>query len=263
MSNGSESESPKRTVSAPPPPRRRAEVNLDDEPNSVGHHAHRLNLAGFASTASAPMAPVFEPSPPVAPVAVMVPGAAAVLSLHGELVGPDTAMVSDPEAAGPDSSTLPDAAATESGSVPARRSRRPSSHSSGERPASGMAKVTVQLPNRVIDRLRVWTASTGRTNADAVLTAYLNYLSTVERRFAPTPEDRRRAELGLPPLAVAPNVVAKDAAGRRGQIGLYVRSTAIAQVDQAAAKLSISRSELVTALLDLEFGDAASGPGSS
>ena len=66
---------------------------------------------------------------------------------------------------------------------------------------TGMTKTTVQLPNWLVGRLRAWRRATGRSNADAMLTAYLNRLQAVQERHAPADDDPRRAELGLPPLA--------------------------------------------------------------
>ena len=86
--------------------------------------------------------------------------------------------------------------------APAVGDRGPRAVPEGRRvSATGMTKTTIQLPNRLVGRLRAWKAETGRSNADAVLTAYINQLEAVRTRHAPTDEDKRRAEFGLPPLA--------------------------------------------------------------
>ncbi|MDH3367603.1 MAG: hypothetical protein OEO17_07140 [Gemmatimonadota bacterium] len=117
-----------------------------------------------------------------------------------------------------------------------------------------MTKTTVQVPNHLVDRIRSWTAGTGRSNADAVLTAYLNHLDAVRERFAPTPEDRQRAELGLPTIASKTPPSADTAEQRRVQVGLFIQAAALEKLDASAKELVLTRSQLVTELLNAELG---------
>ena len=138
--------------------------------------------------------------------------------------------------------------------APAVGDRGPRAVPEGRRvSATGMTKTTIQLPNRLVGRLRAWKAETGRSNADAVLTAYINQLEAVRTRHAPTDEDKRRAEFGLPPLA-STSPQADTAEERRVQVGLYVRAAAVDEVDATATELGLSRSQLVTELLHAELG---------
>ena len=124
--------------------------------------------------------------------------------------------------------------------APAVGDRDPRAMPEGRRvSATGMTKTTIQLPNRLVGRLRAWKAATGRSNADAVLpptsmrcplTAYINQLEAVRTRHAPTDEDKRRAEFGLPPLA-STSPQADTAEERRVQVGLYVRAAAVDEVE--------------------------------
>ena len=116
----------------------------------------------------------------------------------------------------------------------------------------------MQIPNYLVDPVRNWTTATGRTNADAVLTAYLNQMDPVRERFAATAEDEGRAELGLPPLASTGPSVTDAAEHRRVQVGLFIQSGALEKLDASAEELSLTRSQLVTELLSLEFGDQSS-----
>ena len=206
----------KRTVSTAPPPRRAVEVNLDDVP--------------IEDLAEAP--------------------ASRPLDLTGFSDGDSADPARDVEERGTErqsTATKPKTAT--------RRARKPAAARARNVSTVEKSKTTVQIPNYLVDPVRNWTKATGRTNADAVLTAYLNQMDPVRERFVATAEDEGRAELGLPPLASTGLSVTDAAEHRRVQVGLFIQSGALEKLDASAEELSLTRSQLVTELLSLEFGD--------
>ena len=147
---------------------------------------------------------------------------------------------------------------TSPGSTPPAGERSAQAAPVGRRVSpTGMTKTTVQLPNWLVGRLRGWRKATGRSNADAMLTAYLSRLQAVQERHAPADDDERRAELGLPPLAATLPPPPPDTAEERPvQVGLYVRAAAVDEVDAAARALGLSRSQFVAELLAAELDGA-------
>ena len=205
----------KRTVSTAPPPRREVEVNLDTD----------------AATDERPETP---PSRP--------------LDLGG---------FSDPGATdGPvgvaERSTDRQSTTTTPRKL-TRRARKPAAAPARDVSTGVKSKTTVQIPNYLVDSVRSWTTTTGRTNADAVLTAYLNQMEPVRERFAATAEDEGRAELGLPPIASTGPSSSDAAEQRRVQVGLFIQAGALEKLDTSAEELSLTRSQLVTELLILEY----------
>ena len=63
---------------------------------------------------------------------------------------------------------------------------------------SAAKNMSIRVPYRVASELRQWSKRTGRTLADAILTAYLHCMDTVAARYEPTEEDKARLRLGLP-----------------------------------------------------------------
>jgi len=118
-----------------------------------------------------------------------------------------------------------------------------------DRPA--MRKTTILIPSGLLDAVKAWTEETKRSNGDAVLSAYLQHREAIDKKFATTDADARRAELGLPPLAVAAKSMLSDDA--KVQMGLYVLASALDELSAAAKSLALSRSEYVAELLALEY----------
>ena len=205
---------PKRSVSAAPPPRREVEVNLD---------------ADVATDEGAEQ-------PPARP-----------LDLGG---------FSDPSAVdGGGGRTDTDGKSTSPKLKKAtRRGRKPTTGGARNASATAHFKTTVLIPNDLVDSLRSWTSTTGRTIADAVLTAYLNQFDAVRQRFAATADDEGRAELGLPPIASTGPSQSDATKHRRIQVGLFIQAGALDKLDASAEELSLSRSQFVTELLSLELG---------
>ena len=206
----------KRTVSTAPPPRREVEVNLDTD-------------------AATDERPETSPSRP--------------LDLGG---------FSDPGATdGPvgvaERSTDRQSTTTTPRKSTRRRARKPAAAAARDVSTGVKSKTTVQIPNYLVDSVRSWTTTTGRTNADAVLTAYLNQMEPVRERFAATAEDEGRAELGLPPIASTGPSSNDAAEQRRVQVGLFIQAGALEKLDTSAEELSMTRSQLVTELLILEY----------
>ena len=205
----------KRTVSTAPPPRREVEVNLDTD----------------AATDERPETP---PSRPLDLGGFSDPGATD---------GP--VGVAERSTDRQSTTTTP--------RKPTRRARKPAAAPARDVSTGVKSKTTVQIPNYLVDSVRSWTTTTGRTNADAVLTAYLNQMEPVRERFAATAEDEGRAELGLPPIA-STGPSSRDAAEqRRVQVGLFIQAGALEKLDTSAEELSLTRSQLVTELLILEY----------
>ena len=205
----------KRTVSTAPPPRREVEVNLDTD----------------AATDERPETP---PSRPLDLGGFSDPGAT-----DGPVGVAERSTDRQSTTATPRKST--------------RRARKPAAAPARDVSTGVKSKTTVQIPNYLVDSVRSWTTTTGRTNADAVLTAYLNQMEPVRERFAATAEDEGRAELGLPPIA-STGPSSRDAAEqRRVQVGLFIQAGAFEKLDTSAEELSLTRSQLVTELLILEY----------
>ena len=285
---------PKRTISAAPPPRRAA-VPIDlpgPASEEAGEGGHELNLGGFASPVSTPPAreqsAQAAPAPRRAAVPIDLPGPASAeageggheLNLGGltspdgtPLAGERSAQAAPARRGGAAPIDLPGPASEEAGEGghelnPGGLTSPESTAPAGERSAqaapegrrvsaTGMTKTTVQLPNWLVGRLRAWRRATGRSNADAMLTAYLNRLQAVQERHAPADDDRRRAELGLRPLAATLPPPPPDTAEERPvQVGLYVRAAAVDEVDAAARAFGLSRSQFVAELLAAELDGA-------
>ena len=205
----------KRTVSTAPPPRREVEVNLDTD----------------AATDERPETP---PSRPLDLGGFSDPGAT-----DGPVGVAERSTDRQLTTTTPRKST--------------RRARKPAAAAARDVSTGVKSKTTVQIPNYLVDSVRSWTTTTGRTNADAVLTAYLNQMEPVRERFAATAEDEGRAELGLPPIA-STGPSSRDAAEqRRVQVGLFIQAGALEKLDTSAEELSLTRSQLVTELLILEY----------
>ena len=205
----------KRTVSTAPPPRREVEVNLDTD----------------AATDERPETP---PSRPLDLGGFSDPGAT-----DGPVGVAERSTDRQSTTTTPRKST--------------RRARKPAAAAARDVSTGVKSKTTVQIPNYLVDSVRSWTTTTGRTNADAVLTAYLNQMEPVRERFAATAEDEGRAELGLPPIA-STGPSSRDAAEqRRVQVGLFIQAGALEKLDTSAEELSLTRSQLVTELLILEY----------
>ena len=205
----------KRTVSTAPPPRREVEVNLDTDAATD----ERLE------------------TPPSRP-----------LDLGGFS---DPGATDGPVGVAERSTDRQSTTATPRKST--RRARNPAAAPARDVSTGVKSKTTVQIPNYLVDSVRSWTTTTGRTNADAVLTAYLNQMEPVRERFAATAEDEGRAELGLPPIA-STGPSSRDAAEqRRVQVGLFIQAGALEKLDTSAEELSLTRSQLVTELLILEY----------
>ena len=205
----------KRTVSTAPPPRREVEVNLDTD----------------AATDERPETP---PSRPLDLGGFSDPGAT-----DGPVGVAERSTDRQSTTTTPRKST--------------RQARKPAAAAARDVSTGVKSKTTVQIPNYLVDSVRSWTTTTGRTNADAVLTAYLNQMEPVRERFAATAEDEGRAELGLPPIA-STGPSSRDAAEqRRVQVGLFIQAGALEKLDTSAEELSLTRSQLVTELLILEY----------
>ena len=205
----------KRTVSTAPPLRREVEVNLDTD----------------AATDERPETP---PSRPLDLGGFSDPGAT-----DGPVGVAERSTDRQSTTTTPRKST--------------RRARKPAAAAARDVSTGVKSKTTVQIPNYLVDSVRSWTTTTGRTNADAVLTAYLNQMEPVRERFAATAEDEGRAELGLPPIA-STGPSSRDAAEqRRVQVGLFIQAGALEKLDTSAEELSLTRSQLVTELLILEY----------
>ena len=205
----------KRTVSTAPPPRREVEVNLDTD----------------AATDERPETP---PSRPLDLGGFSDPGAT-----DGPVGVAERSTDRQSTTTTPRKST--------------RRARKPAAAAARDVSTGVKSKTTVQIPNYLVDSVRSWTTTTGRTNADAVLTAYLNQMEPVRERFAATAEDEGRAELGLPPIASTGPSSSDAAEQRRVQVGLFIQAGALEKLDTSAEELSLTRSQLVTELLILEY----------
>lgn len=187
------SDLPDRKVTAAPPPRRKATVELDDT-LGLGRPDARddLELSGFT-----------------------------------RLIGAE---------APPAPSELPTARP--------ERPTEPQQHSTTE---SAARKTTLSVPVDLVDRLRAWTGETGRTNADAVLSALLDCFDDVQSEFKPSPRDADRIRLGLSPISSTP---ATRSTQKKGQLGLFIQPEGLEALDSSAASLSLTRSALVSELLD-------------
>ena len=205
----------KRTVSTAPPPRREVEVNLDTD----------------AATDERPETP---PSRPLDLGGFSDPGAT-----DGPVGVAERSTDRQSTTTTPRKST--------------GRARKPAAAAARDVSTGVKSKTTVQIPNYLVDSVRSWTTTTGRTNADAVLTAYLNQMEPVRERFAATAEDEGRAELGLPPIASTGPSSSDAAEQRRVQVGLFIQAGALEKLDTSAEELSLTRSQLVTELLILEY----------
>ena len=113
----------------------------------------------------------------------------------------------------------------------------------------GKTKTLVMVPSRLADALKRWRETTGHTTADAVLSACCAHLDAVQAKYAGGPDDDRRVQLGLPPLAVA-TLRPGPGGERMVQVALSIQEEALAELDEAAAAMGLSRSALVTGLLD-------------
>ncbi len=122
----------------------------------------------------------------------------------------------------------------------------------------GKRKATVQLPNRLVDPLRGRATEQGVVLGEVIVSAYVNHIRTVEAELA-APDDDPRVELGLPPQPRERRRRPADLRERPTQVGLYLPQTAYEVLDRTATELGVSRSYLVTMLLDLELSRAASG----
>lgn len=145
--------------------------------------------------------------------------------------------------------TKPGAAKT----PPKKKAQKPKAAEPAKQAATEMKKATVQLPSGQVSKLRDWKTATGRSTADAILSAYIDHIDTIRDRYAPSEEDTRRVALGLSPLATTQPTREEP----RSQVGLYIRMTALEELDDAAQSLSISRSQLVADLLDTALVDVA------
>ena len=193
---------------------------------------------------------------PTAEVSDVDVEAALALRLAAATADADVApvQVEEPAPVEPTMGAEPPSTATE---APPKPSRKPSkrgekSKKSTEPASAAMRKTTVLVPSGLLAAVKAWTEETGRTNSDAVLTAYLNHEATVAEKFAATAEDVRRIELGLPTIAAAGNS-SSSPDDPKVQLGLYIRATALDELSSAAEHVSLSRSEYVAELLAVEF----------
>lgn len=130
------------------------------------------------------------------------------------------------------------------------QTRRPAASKNPRQPApneSGARKTTLSVPVDLLERLRTWTKDTGRTNADGILSAMLDCLDDVRNEFAPSPADAERASLGLAPISKAPAIRSTQS---KTQLGLFIQPNGLAALDASAEELSLSRSALVSELLE-------------
>ncbi len=172
-------------------------------------------------------------------------------SLEAELAARMSAATEPPTDTNQDQTPAPATPPT-----PKPKKRQTTSRRDPNEQASPMTKATVQLPAVLAERLRESKKGSRRSAADVVVTAYLNQLDAVRTKFAPTEDDQRRLELGLPPLATATQP-GTDPSQHRTQVGLYISRRALEELNDAAEELSLSRSELVGELLTHEFAAAA------
>ncbi len=112
---------------------------------------------------------------------------------------------------------------------------RPPRHANG----AATTKVTLSVPPDTAAALRSWANRTRRTLGDGLLTALIDNLPAVQARCSP---EATRIELGLPPLALT-------AAGERTHLTVRLPNAGLAELDNAAAGLAISRSDLAAALI--------------
>ena len=115
-----------------------------------------------------------------------------------------------------------------------------------QRPRPGAApgrktKTSLNLPELLAERLRAWRDDTGRSHGDAIVSALIEHLDNLRQWAA---DDAERIELGLAPVTA-------PIAGDSVLITFWASPAAIARLDAAATSLAMTRSALITGLLDL------------
>lgn len=102
-------------------------------------------------------------------------------------------------------------------------------------------KTTLNLPERVASAIREEAATSKRSAADVIVSAYLENPSFEIK--APTKADAQRIALGLP----SPHNTADHTTDT--QMGLYISRAALDALDKAANEASLSRSRFVAELM--------------
>lgn len=109
-----------------------------------------------------------------------------------------------------------------------------------------------RLPSGTVEldqlRRQIPTGSVG----EVIVSAYVTHIRTIEAELAALDDDPR-FELGLPPQPRARRRQPDDPGERPTQIGLYLPQSAYEVLDCTASELGVSRSYLVTQLLELEL----------
>ncbi len=128
----------------------------------------------------------------------------------------------------------------------------------GSSKATAKRKATVQLPNRLIGPLRARASEQGVVLGEVIVSAYVTHIDQVESELTAV-DDEARVELGLPPVPRSRRRRPDDLGERPTQVGLYLPQSAYEVLDRTADELGVSRSYLVTKLLDLEFASHEGG----
>lgn len=108
----------------------------------------------------------------------------------------------------------------------------------------GSTKVTLSVPPEVAAALRTWAADNKRTLGDGLLSALIDALPAVQSKCA---GDNHRIQLGLAPLAL-------KSTGERVHLTVRLPTAGLDELDSASAGLSLSRSDLATALVTEHLG---------
>ena len=113
----------------------------------------------------------------------------------------------------------------------------------GPTPTTG-SKTTLSLPTSAAQRLRQWSTDTGRSLGDCIITGLIEHQDAITEKYQ---ADDRRVRLGLSPL----NGPATP--GPRTQISIRLPRLALAELDNTAANLGLTRSALTAAILEIHL----------
>ena len=106
------------------------------------------------------------------------------------------------------------------------------------------AKTTLSLPTSAAQRLRQWSTDTGRSLGDGIISAFIEHQDAITEQYQ---ADDRRVRLGLSPLN------GPAASGPRTQITIRLPRLALAEIDNTAANLGLTRSALTAAILEIHL----------
>ena len=106
------------------------------------------------------------------------------------------------------------------------------------------SKTTLSLPTSAAQRLRQWSTDTGRSLGDGIVSALLEHHDAIVEQYQ---ADDRRVRLGLSPLN------GPAASGPRTQITIRLPRLALAELDNTAANLGLTRSALTAAILEIHL----------